>query len=204
MVFRAAVVLSLFFLASCQNVKVYHMGEDVHVDIRVVSTSMGAYDGQEKAYQGKQMMALYLKIYEFSDMPGIINEIHMPYNRKLVEYFDTPNGAFAANQRDKHATIGLTGNQKRYIYTYPAEVTGVDATSLGFAELPQNRDGSVVTNVDHNNFNKEHNDTHKRQGRVVRDERNKGRWWSVYYDGSSKKIRFTLDDRPHWAVDTKE
>ena len=204
MVFRTAILLSLFLLASCQNVNVYKMGEDVHIDIRIIETRMGKYEGQEKQYIGKEIMALYLKIYEFSDMPGIINEIHMPYNRKLVEYFDTPDGTFQANQRDKHSTIGLTGTQKRYIYTYPAEVTGVDATASGFAELPQNLDGSVVTNVDPNLFNKEHNDAHDRKGMVVRDERNKGRWWSVHYDGSSKKIRFTLDDRPHWAVDTKD
>jgi len=183
----------LLTVSSCATrVVVVHPGEDVWIDVRMVETEVES--------EGKKRHIALLKIYEFSDLPGFVNEIYMDDgNYTLVEYFDTIDGALAPGQSDRHSIGHLSGTHKRWIYTYPAEVEGVDATPSGFAELPQNKDGSVVTNTNPETFNTEHNASYSRKGRIVRDERERGRWWSMYYHAPSNTIKIVLDDKPSFA-----
>lgn len=184
--YRFYLILFLL-LVSCKSVSVVN-ADEAYIDVRLNHVHI-----ENSTIKG------YLQIYEFTDMPGIINEIHRPNGRTLVEYFKTPDGSFPFGQRDTHSISGTVESHTRYVYTYPAEVIGADFTYRGFAEIPQNQDGTVVTNTDPASFNAKYNSNHDRRGRVVRDYREHGRWWSVTFDSSDASFLFIMDDKPMWA-----
>lgn len=85
------------------------------------------------------------------------------------------------NQRDRHFESGFQEAHpnlrevrvKRKVRLYPAVVEGADFTSLGFAHLPANRDGSVETRVPPE-FNRRYQQSHMTRGRVLFDDRDLG------------------------------
>lgn len=84
-------------------------------------------------------------------------------------------------QRDKHFESGFEGTNemvreitiKRDIRLYTAVVEGADFTLLGFAHLPGNKEGSIATAIPAN-FNRTYQESHKTQGRIVVDDRERG------------------------------
>ena len=124
-------------------------------------------------------------------------------------------------QRDRHFEHGYLSvgpmikqiEVYRVIRYYPAFVEGADWTRLGFAHLPSNRDESIRTNIP-DNFNENHQDSFIAQGRVVKDDRDKPRWYSLHYhwwrEPTGKRPQATLDFRdferpeiePDWLAKT--
>ena len=91
-------------------------------------------------------------------------------------------------QRDRHFERGYlsvgpmikTIDVWRVVRFYPGFVEGTDSTELGFAHLPQNHDGSLITDIPEN-FNESHQRKHDTVGRVVQDDRESGRFYSIRY-----------------------
>lgn len=142
-----------------------------------------------------------IQLYEWTDMPGVVSEIYLGYGEVLVEYFRTPNGRFEVGQYDNHGSISEDlFTHSRWVYTYPARVEGMDLTILGFGELPQNKNGTAISNTDPKTFNRKYHKSHKRQGRVVEDMRKDGIWWYLSYDSARKELEFIVGQKPSWAT----
>lgn len=126
-------------------------------------------------------------------------------------------------QRDRHYERGYLSvgpmikkiDVWRVVRYYPGYVEGTDGTDLGFAHLPQNRDGSMVTDIPEN-FNESHQRSHKTEGRVVQDDRAHSHWYNMRYHwwreptGQRPQATFTFnrkgrpDTEPTWLADTLE
>lgn len=91
-------------------------------------------------------------------------------------------------QRDRHfergyLSVGPMIEQVqvwRVVRYYPAYVEGADWTRLGFAHLPGNRTGSLVTRIPAN-FNENHQQSHVISGIVRADDRQKSGWYHMKY-----------------------
>lgn len=124
-------------------------------------------------------------------------------------------------QRDRHYERGYLSvgpmiekiDVWRVVRFYPGYVEDADWTTLGFAHLPQNRTGSIVTDIPEN-FNESHQSRHDHRGRVVQDDRARGKWYHMRYHwwreptGQRPQARFTfkkyarpMDETP-WQTNT--
>ncbi|MBK9974360.1 MAG: hypothetical protein IPP14_06270 [Planctomycetes bacterium] len=91
-------------------------------------------------------------------------------------------------QRDRHFERGYLSvgpmiksiDVWRVVRYYPAYVDGADWTDLGFAHLPQTRNGALKTVIP-GNFNESHQRSHRIQGRIVQDDRQSERWYHMRY-----------------------
>ena len=126
-------------------------------------------------------------------------------------------------QRDRHYERGYESvgpmikqiDVWRVIRFYPAYVQGADWTDLGFAHLPQNRTGSVVTDIPEN-FNESHQRKHELKGEIVQDDRTQSHWYNMRYHwwreptGNRPQATFTFTkgmrpvDEPTWLSTTIE
>ena len=126
-------------------------------------------------------------------------------------------------QRDRHYERGYESvgpmikqiDVWRVIRYYPAFVEGADWTDLGFAHLPQNRTGVLVTDIPEN-FNEGHQRKHELRGEVMQDDRAKSRWYNMRYHwwreptGQRPQATFSFsrdrrpDDEPTWLTTTIE
>ncbi len=93
-----------------------------------------------------------------------------------------------AFQRDRHYERGYLSlgpgiaraEVCRVVRYYAAFVRDADWTSLGFAHLPKNHDGSIVTVIPRN-FNERHQRGYIIDGEVEADDRSKGQFYSMRY-----------------------
>ncbi|MCB9896110.1 MAG: hypothetical protein H6839_16880 [Planctomycetes bacterium] len=126
-------------------------------------------------------------------------------------------------QRDRHFERGYESvgpmikqiDVWRVVRYYPGYVEGTDATDLGFAHLPQNRAGNIVTDIPEN-FNEGHQRKHEQKGRVVQDDRARSNWYNMRYhwwrepSGRRPQATFTFTkgtrpvDEPTWLSTTIE
>jgi hypothetical protein len=108
-----------------------------------------------------------------------------------------------AGQSDRHSMRGMNDlpddvvavRLEREVFAYVADVDGADFTPAGFAHLPQNEDGNVVSDIpDH--FNEGYQRRHKMEGMV----RNSGDSLGLVYRIQFRLVR-TGDDSPQFVVD---
>jgi hypothetical protein len=103
----------------------------------------------------------------------------------------------------------------RVVRFYPAYVEGADWTELGFAHLPQNREGSIITDIP-DNFNETHQRAHELKGAVLQDDRGRARWYHMRYhwyrepEGGRPQATFDFQkyarpkNEPTWLSNTLE
>lgn len=147
-----------------------------------------------------------VKFYEWTKYEHVVQEVHLPGGATLVEVFRTPNGRLERCQTDHHrANWGsdhpYTGTYVRRMFLYPGRVEGVDWTSKGFAQLPENEDGSVTTTIGPN-FNASYQEDHETQGRVVEADRSAGFWWTIIYENG--KVRVVIPDLHEYSPEEVE
>lgn len=124
-------------------------------------------------------------------------------------------------QRDRHYERGYLSvgpmvkqiDVWRVVRFYPGFVEGADWTDLGFAHLPENRTGSLITDIPEN-FNESHQRNHDHRGAVLQDHREGGRFYSMRYHwwreptGNRPQATFTFrkyqrpKDEPTWLNTT--
>jgi hypothetical protein len=124
-------------------------------------------------------------------------------------------------QRDRHYERGYRSvgpmvesvDVWRVVRYYPGYVEGADWTRLGFAHLPSNREGSIVTDIPPN-FNESHQRNHELRGSVVQDDRANGGFYHMRYRwqraGQERQPTATFtfnpdgrpDDEPAWLTYT--
>jgi hypothetical protein len=187
------ILASFMIMSGCKIARAPHpnFAQPLVVDVRV-----------EYVKSGDDFYTTHVQLYNWSDLPGLVSEVYLSRTQTLVEYFDMPNGRFPVGQRDNHSTFNMPNTTaSRWIYTYPAEVEDTDMSALGFAELPENRLGTVKSTIDPTRFNADHNSKHQRQGRVVRDARSQGIWWSIRYNSRTKEFYFRMYEPPPWLND---
>ena len=122
---------------------------------------------------------LRLRFYEFTEYPGVIQELRLCDGGTVVEYFETPGGAMSLCQRDTHSQEGATSDV-REMFVYPGEVEGTDASAGGFCMLSDNGEG-LCTTVGAS-FNERFQQRHKVQGRVKSANRALGFRWRLNFD----------------------
>lgn len=124
-------------------------------------------------------------------------------------------------QRDRHYERGYLSvgpmikqiDVWRVVRFYPAFIEGTHATDLGFSHLPQNRTGSLITDIPEN-FNESHQRNYETRGKVVQDDRARARFYSIRYHwfreptGNRPQATFTFrkyerpKDEPTWLQTT--
>jgi hypothetical protein len=124
-------------------------------------------------------------------------------------------------QRDRHYERGYlsvgpmiaTVDVWRVVRFYPAYVQEADWTTLGFAHLPQNRTGSIVTDIP-DNFNESHQRGYDLKGKVVQDDRDQAKFYHMRYhwyrepEGKRPQATFQFQkykrptDEPAWLNHT--
>jgi hypothetical protein len=108
-----------------------------------------------------------------------------------------------AGQSDRHSMKGMNDlpddvvavRLEREVFAYVADVENADFTPAGFAHLPQNEDGSVVSDIP-DRFNENYQRNHTMQGWV----RNSGDSLGLVYRITFRLIR-TVDESPQFVVD---
>jgi hypothetical protein len=123
-------------------------------------------------------------------------------------------------QRDRHYERGyrtVGGNIReinvwRVVRCYPGYVADADWTPLGFAHLPRNRTGGLVTDIP-DNFNQSHQRSHAPRGEILLDDREGSRWYHIRYhwwrdEARRPRADFRFveyarpDDEPEWLTAT--
>lgn len=120
-----------------------------------------------------------------------------------IEPDGTHHYGLMLGQRDRHAMAGLAGygpdvekiRIERRVYAYVANVAGADFSALGFAHLPLNEDGTVVSRVGRG-FNARYQQQHETRGRVWQSANAYGVVYRMGYDlrrGASGLPGFFVD-----------
>ncbi len=124
-------------------------------------------------------------------------------------------------QRDRHYERGYLSvgpmiekvDVWRVVRFYPGYVENADWTALGFAHLPQNRSGSLITDIPEN-FNESHQRGHELKGAILQDDRDGARWYHMRYrwrrEQATKRPQATFEfhkytrpaDEPDWLANT--
>lgn len=133
---------------------------------------------------------IYVKFYEWTNYDCVIQEIFLPDGSRLVEVFRTPNGRFCRNQRDHHSSHWDSTPTRPYVrrmFVYPGNVEGVDWTPRGFAQLPQNLDGTIKTSIG-KGFNKKYQKKHETKGRITASDRTMGFWWTIEFNKGKVRV----------------
>lgn len=124
-------------------------------------------------------------------------------------------------QRDRHYERGYLSvgpmieriDVWRVVRFYPAFVEGADWTNLGFAHLPGNRVGTMVTDIPEN-FNESHQRNYAMTGSIVQDDRARGQFYNMRYEwwrepsAQRPQAKFTFTssgrptDEPAWLAQT--
>ena len=153
----------------------------------------------DEAYLKDKSFHSYVKLWEDTDYSWIIQEITLSSGVTIVECFYTPDGQLLPWQRDYHYMETPWPYHMRSMVVYPGEVEGADTTILGFAMLPENRDGSVKTTTGLL-FNEQYRKNHKLQGRIVDCDKSMGVTWTLVYDCGKMTI-WLPDGSIHIYVD---
>lgn len=98
----------------------------------------------------------------------------------------------ATGQSDRHAMRGINDlppdvvavRIDRTVFAYVADVAGADFTPAGFAHLPRNEDGNVVSNIP-SRFNEQYQQNHEMRGYV----HNSGDSMGLTYNMSYRLVR---------------
>jgi len=163
------VLFALLLTAGCSApLAVFRLSDDVSM---AVYSMHADHDGFE----------VKVKFRESTVYPEVIQEGVLPTRATFVEKFPADDETFM----DRHHAYGLAAHaiSSRTMTVYVGETRGTDDTWLGFAMLPQNLDGSVVTNTDPKKFNAQYTRSHAITGRIVRAGTSRGVWslhWSPH------------------------
>jgi len=138
-----------------------------------------------------------VQFYEWEeDYDCLIQEVFFPGGATLVEVFRMDNGQLLSCRYDHHWVsheVEFLGVYTRRMFVYPATVEGVD-WDYNFGHLPENRDGSVKTNVSPS-FNEKYQLNHETRGRIVTDMRSHGFWWSIEWKNGKAEVRVPEEHR---------
>lgn len=122
-----------------------------------------------------------VRFHEYTEYEGLIQEVELESGYVLVEYFRISD--WNPTCRDGHS--GVNSNGVRRMFVYPANVEGVDLRRGTFGHLPQNSDGSKVTNISPF-FNQTYQMCHETRGRIVKEDKSLGFTWSFETDSEGK------------------
>lgn len=186
------ILIQLLLLVGCAGIPLPALpppedGTKVRVEVESATVTANSFE-------------VRVRFYEWTDYEGVIQELS-DGSTVLVEVFKLPNGRFESFRYDCHTASGLSlsSRYERTMVLYPGNAKGVDWAG-GFAHLPKNKDGSVVTNIGPN-FNAdyqwvgkfdaklgkvvyvpENGVAHKTCGEVEADDRSLGVMWSITFD----------------------
>lgn len=130
---------------------------------------------------GIRISAVELVFENHSEYTHIVQEIDLGNGVHLVESFRMEDG-HRTTDRASWSSI----KEFRTMKVYCANVTGADEWG-GFAHLPENMDGSVVTNIGPN-FNRVYQRNHETKGRITKKSSNYF-IWTLSSDGLNLSVR---------------
>lgn len=108
-----------------------------------------------------------------------------------------------AGQSDRHSMSGMDSlpeevvavHIRREVFAYVADVSGADFTDAGFAHLPRNQDGSLVSRIPER-FNEHYQRNHATTGRVLNSGDSLGLTYRIDY-----RLLRSGGANPHFMVD---
>lgn len=130
---------------------------------------------------GIRISAVELVFENRSDYTHIVQELDLGDGIYLVECFRIAKGELITD-RASWSSI----REFRTMKVYCADVVGADEWG-GFAHLPENMDGSVVTNIGPN-FNRVYQRYHETRGRIIKKSSNYF-IWTLSSDGLNLSVR---------------
>ena len=162
-------IIGLFFLAlltGCAPLATFSLSNEVDMEVHSVS----ATDSE---------LSVKVKFVNKTGFPEIVQEGHAEDGIVFVEKF----AAGSRSYTDHHFGSELTAPKiERTFKVYAGLTTDTDETFLGFAMLPANKDGSVVTLIP-KNFNSRYQESHVLRGRVVGQSTVSGEWHIIWWPG---------------------
>lgn len=194
------VVLSILLLAGCvtsqsnpisaQEAPVdppaVEQPQEVQAKVKVQLYSMSV---------GEDYFRIRLRIHNLSDVhTTLVQEVVLSTGETLVECFVFSPGMHII---DMHSQSGMTEKTVREMFIYPATIEGVDLHRGVFGHLPQNKDGSLKTDIPFY-FNMQYQMQYKTQGRVVEDNKPAGVRWSITYEpGEVPKVTLRVPGKTY-------
>ena len=117
---------------------------------------------------------VWLRFYETTEYPHLIQVITLANGTVLVEAFRMPNGNMGRCVFDHHSSSNYG---VRSMIVYPGTVIGADWTPEGFCQVARSEAGDVTTAGD--NFNVDYRKNHVTTGYVLNGERTLGFAWGI-------------------------
>lgn len=152
-------ILLLFLLTGCAPIATLSLSSEVDLEVH-------------RAVADQEMFSVKVKFLNKTNHPEVIQEAHAELGYVFVEKFEAANGS---SYTDNHYNSGLQGQLVRKMRVYAGRTAGTDDTWAGFAMLPKNMDGTVVTVVD-KTFNAAYQSEHQIRGEVVAQSAVTGEW----------------------------
>lgn len=175
---RYLALLLTFLCAGCATTPVASFKLSDEVTLHVVSM-----EATDDSFQAK------VWFYEDTEHAEIIQEGRLHTGQNFIEKFAANSNTYT----DTHHYFGLRGSPRvtRTMTVYAGLTAGTDATFAGFAMLPRNMDGSVVSTIDPAGFNVKYNSKHRITGAVVRESKTRGEWSLTW---TANKLLLTAPD----------
>jgi len=132
------ILMVLLLLSGCtcipNKIYPYHIEEDIGITLH-------------NAYAVNRLYHVYVKFWNRTEYDYIIQEITLKDGTTIVECFKRCGYGLPIGQRDHHFSSNPWPHDIRHMIVYPGTVVNADLTKRGFAMLPSNKNGSVITNV---------------------------------------------------------
>lgn len=156
-------------ICGCAPLATFRLSEDVEMEVYSMTADSTSYEAK-------------VKFVEHTPFHEVIQEGQMDQDQRFVEKFKScPNTG-----TDTHCTNGLDPLQSdsRVMTVYVGNTYGTKELSSGFAMLPANRDGSVITNTSLF-FNKKYRDSFPElTGEIIARSLIEGRWMLSWVAGT--------------------
>lgn len=174
----------LITLTGCQSRPIcrLELNKDLYMDLyeaKIHHNKMCGYTVKVK----------YIKRRESYD--SVIEELSLkgPKKASVVKAFR--NNIFSHNL---HSTrMNFVFKESREMKVYLGDVRGADWDLYSYAQIPYNKNISVITNIDRD-FNPQYRKKNRIKGHIVRESYSHA-LWSIYYDGHNKRLRIKTKNK---------
>lgn len=171
---------------ACVTSNIYHSDDPLGAEPEVTVSMMDARYSEE----GFSVRVLFTE--SFSYYEGVVQEVEMDWDGDgdfdyvLVEYFKLKDGRMSG-VHDHHSG----SDAYRRMTVYPANVKDVDWMYDSFAQLPENMDGSKLTNIP-DSFNFMYQIAHDTKGYISDAALDRAVVWEIEYDSEDLSLEVTL------------
>jgi hypothetical protein len=172
---RPILLLALiaFFVSSCCSLPPLYTEDELPSD-PVSYIEILKVENHETHTEANHIWEVWLRFYETTEYPHLIQIITLSDGTVLVEAFRMPNGNMGRCYFDHHSGSDYGA---RSMLVYPGTVIGADWTPGGFCQVARSEAGDVTTTGP--NFNAQYQKDYDTTGYVLNGDRTLGFSWGI-------------------------